>query len=478
MRAKNELPTGERRNFSTVKIVLLSGGSGKRLWPLSNDSRSKQFLKVLKTEHGEQLESMIQRIWKQLKSVNLHQSSYIATCKAQVDMVLSQIGSDAPLIIEPQRRDTFPAIALASVYLYSCIKTDLDEVVCVLPVDPFVENSYFELVKVLDKFVQESGANIALMGGIPVYPSEKYGYIVPEKGKSTHDPITYSRVCNFIEKPVEEQAINLIDQGALWNLGVFSFKLKYMITLLQNMGFPIEYFELEKVYDQLPKISFDYEVVEKADHVIVVPYDGTWKDLGTWNTLTEEMVTNQIGKGIISENSVNTHVINEQDIPVVVIDVSNIVVASSPQGILISDKSASHKIKDIMKNEKERPMFEERRWGWYQVLNHTKISDNHFALTKKIVIEAGKNISYQSHSKRSEVWTVLSGVGEFALDGQLYQVKQGDILKIPKGADHGIKAFSTLEIIEVQMGEELVEEDITRMFMTWDEVIKHCEEKI
>ncbi|MDN3017796.1 sugar phosphate nucleotidyltransferase [Paenibacillus sp. BSR1-1] len=459
-----------------MKIVLLSGGSGKRLWPLSNDSRSKQFLKVLKTD-SEQLESMIQRIWKQLKSVNLQQSSYIATCKAQVDMVLSQIGSDAPLIIEQERRDTFPAIALASIYLYSCIKTDPDEVVCVLPVDPFVDKSYFEQVKVLDKLVQRSGANIALMGGTPIYPSEKYGYIIPEKGETKHNPQSYMKVRNFVEKPKEDQAISLIEQGGLWNLGVFAFKLKYMLTFLQTMGFPIEYFELEKVYDQLPKISFDYEVVEKAEHVIVVPYDGTWKDLGTWNTLTEEMDTNQVGKGIISENTKNTHVINELDIPVVVIGVSDIVVASSPQGILISDKAASHKIKDIMKSEKERPMYEERRWGWYQVLNYTKISDNNFALTKKIVIDAGKNISYQSHSKRSEVWTILLGAGEFALDDQLYDVKQGDVLKIPKGAKHGIKANSTLEIIEVQMGTELVEEDITRLFMTWDEVIKHCEEK-
>lgn len=459
-----------------MKIVLLSGGSGKRLWPLSNDSRSKQFLKVLKTEHSEQLESMLQRIWKQLMSVDLHHSSYIATCKAQVDMVMSQIGSDAPLIIEPQRSDTFPAIALASVYLYSYLNMDPDEVVCVLPVDPFVEQSYFEKVKDLDKILRGSGANIALVGGTPIYPSEKYGYIIPEKGENEDNRNTYLEVRHFVEKPDVDQAIRLIDQGALWNLGIFSFKLKYMITLLQNRGFPVDYYELEKVYDQLPKISFDYEVVEKTDHVIVVPYEGTWKDLGTWNTLTEEMDTNQIGEAIISESCTNTHVINELDIPVVAIDVSNIVVASSPQGILVSDKAASHKIKDMMKNTNERPMFEERRWGWYQVLNYTKISDENIALTKKIVIHSGKNISYQSHSKRSEFWTILSGVGEFALDGQLYQVKQGDILKIPKGTKHGIKAISTLEIIEVQMGEELAEEDITRFLMTWDEVMKHCEE--
>jgi mannose-1-phosphate guanylyltransferase len=460
-----------------LKIVLLSGGSGKRLWPLSNDSMSKQFLKVLKNKQSEQLESMLQRVWNQLQSVNLHQSSFISTNKAQVDMVLSQIGSDAPLIIEPHRGDTFPAIALASVYLYSYLQTSPDEVVCVLPVDPYVENSYFKQVKALDKLVKESGANIALMGGTPVYPSEKYGYIIPEKCISETEHLPYLKVRSFVEKPSEEQANTLIEQGALWNLGVFAFKLNYMIALLQSKGLPVDYVELEKIYDKLPKISFDYEVVEKADRVIVVPYDGTWKDLGTWNTLTEEMDTLELGKVMISENANNTHVINELDIPVVVIDVSNIVVASSPQGILVSDKGASHKIKDIMKNEQERPMYEERRWGWYQVLNYSKISDNLLSLTKKIVIDAGKNISYQSHSKRSEVWIILSGVGEFALDGKLTEVKQGDILKIPTGAKHGIKAISTLEIIEVQMGEELVEEDITRLYMTWDEVMKHCEEK-
>lgn len=456
-----------------MKIVILSGGSGKRLWPLSNDSRSKQFLKVLKSKDNE-LESMIQRVWKQMKAANLHQSAYIATCQAQADMVLSQLGSETPLIIEPQRSDTFPAIALASAYLYSCMNVNPEEVVCILPVDPFVEMDYFEQIKVLEKVVLESGANIALMGGNPTYPSEKYGYIIPDKKITKNGMMSYMTVRTFVEKPKEDQAIGLIQQGALWNLGVFAFRLNYMLTLMQDKGIPVDYGKLEEIYERMPKISFDYEVVEKADHTVVIPYDGKWKDLGSWNTLTEEMDTNLIGRGIISDDSSNTHVINELDIPVTVIAVSDIVVASSLQGILVSDKAVSHRIKDIMKNEKERPMFEERRWGWYQVLNYTKYSDNHKTLTKKFVVEAGKNISYRYHSKRSEVWTILSGVGEFALQDQLYDVKQGDVLKIPIGAKHGIKAINTLEIIEVQMGSELAEEDIIRQFMTWEEVIKYC----
>jgi len=119
-------------------------------------------------------------------------------------------------------------------------------------------------------------------------------------------------------------------------------------------------------------------------------------------------------------------------------------------------------------------MYEERRWGWYRVLDYTKFEDGNEVLTKRIGIEAGKNLSYQVHYRRSEVWTILKGQGEFALDGVIYQVKPGDVLKIPVGAKHGIKAISDLEFIEVQAGNELVEEDIVRLFLNWEEVYAHC----
>lgn len=456
-----------------MKIILLSGGSGKRLWPLTNELSSKQFLKVLKTKDNK-LESMIQRVWKQLKEANLQESTYIATSQAQTNLVLDQLGTDNPLIVEPQQMDTFPAIALASAYLHSCLSVNPEEVVCVLPVDPFVEKDFFEHLKILENLVKENSASIALMGGIPTYPSEKYGYIVPGRELKKSRNISYLTVQSFIEKPKEDDANLLLQLGALWNLGVFAFKLKFMVTLMQNKGMPVLYDDLIKIYGTLPKISFDYEVLEEVDHAVVIPFKGKWKDLGTWNTLTEEMDTNLLGKGYISEDSTNTHVINKLEIPVTVISLSNILVASSPQGILVSDKASSYKIKEIMSKEKERPMFEERKWGTYEILNYTKYSNCHEVLTKKIVIHAGKSISYQYHLNRSEVWTILSGTGEFALEDRLYDVSQGDVLKIPKGAKHGIKANSTLEIIEVQMGSELSEDDIIRLFLTWEEVLKHC----
>lgn len=451
-----------------MDLILLSGGSGKRLWPLSNDARSKQFLKVL--EHNGKLESMVQRVWRQLEKLQLTASTVIATSKSQVDMIYNQLGKQVPLIIEPERRDTFPAISLAATYLYSVKKADLNEIVGVLPVDPYVDISFFEKIKEIESVLKSSDADLALMGVNPTIPSEKYGYIVPfpDSGSS------YLQVSHFKEKPSEFEAINLIDKNALWNCGVFAFKLGYIISLLKSKGLPIQYEDLLKNYHCIEKTSFDYAVVEKAKKVIVLPYDGSWKDLGTWNTLTEEMGTNQIGKGIISNDSINTHLVNELDIPVTVLGIKNAVVAASPDGILVTDKAASPKIKEILKGFEQRPMFEERRWGWYRVLDHTKFDEGKEVLTKRICVKAGRNLSYQKHYERSEIWTIIKGEGEFALNDKISTVKAGDVLIIPTEAKHGIKANIDLEFIEVQTGSQLIEEDIVRIYMTWQEVVANC----
>ena len=453
-----------------MKLILLSGGSGKRLWPLSNDARSKQFLKVLQNEQGEPV-SMVQRVWEQLGSVGLAQSSLVATSKAQVDSIQRQLGQDVTMIVEPERRDTFPAIALAAAYLYSVEKTGLDETVVVLPVDPHVEVGFFSKIKELETVLEESNANLALIGVSPTFPSEKYGYIVPELNEE--NPL-YSRVNHFREKPDGTAAKELIKQQALWNCGVFAFKLGFLISHLTEKGLPTDYDELLKEYTALPKISFDYEVVEKAEHIVVLRYDGDWKDLGTWNTLTEEMPNCRVGNAILSESSRNTHVINELDIPVVVLGISNAVVAVSPDGILVTDKESSPMIKDLVGKFDLRPMYEERRWGWYRVLDRTVFEGGHEVLTKRLSIIAGKNFSYQYHNHRSEVWTIIGGEGQYACNGVVCRVKAGDVLNIPIGAKHGLRAVRDLELIEVQMGSDLVEEDIVRIYMTWEEVEKNC----
>lgn len=454
-----------------MKLILLSGGSGKRLWPLSNDTRSKQFLKLLRgPEH--QLESMVQRVWRQIEAAGLAKNTCVATGKGQLDMIQSQLSHDVPIIIEPERRDTFPAIALAATYLYSVQGVSINEVVTVLPVDPYVEAPFFEAVKGLEASIHRSGADIALMGVTPVEPSEKYGYIMPAVHAGSEAGCW--PVSHFVEKPDEARALQLMRQGALWNCGVFAFKLDHIINLLIRTGLPIHYDEMLKQYHTLPKISFDYEVVEKAERIIAIPFDGVWKDLGTWDTLTEEMEASVIGSGSVSADSRNVHLINELDIPVAVLGLSDIIVSTSPDGILVAHKDASPRVKDAIKGLEQRPMYEERRWGYYRVLDYKKQPDGNEVLTKRICIKAGKNLSYQQHYRRSEVWTVIGGAGDVVLNGAISRIQAGDVLKVPVGTLHSIRAESDLEIIEVQTGSELIEEDIIRLCMNWQEIIVLC----
>ncbi|MBU7595710.1 sugar phosphate nucleotidyltransferase [Metabacillus halosaccharovorans] len=330
-----------------MNIVILSGGKGKRLWPLSTNEYSKQFLKVLKNNEDGTYQSMVQRIWYQLTNNKLGQFATFVTNSSQVELFKEQLNDDITLVTEPESRDTFAAIALASIYLYSVKKVDSEQFVTILPVDAYVEDDFFQKIRDLEQVLKVSGADLSLIGVIPTHPSTKYGYIVPNN-KNHHD--YFYNVKYFKEKPSEEEAQNLFQKEAFWNCGVFCFQIKYVLSIIENLGFPIEYKEFLKCYRNLPKISFDYMVVEKAERVIMVPYFGSWKDLGTWVTLTEEMNVSNLGGGIISEDCKNTHLINELEIPVVAIGITNAVVVATPKGILISDKKQSDKIKTLLKD--------------------------------------------------------------------------------------------------------------------------------
>ena len=186
-----------------MNIVLLSGGSGKRLWPLSNDTRSKQFIKLFKNSDGE-YESMIQRMYRNIKKVNKDSIVTIATVKSQVSSIINQIGNDVGISIETCRRDTFPAIALVTAYLHDVKKMSEDEAVVVCPVDPYVEEDYFLALNELYNMAKEGDANLNLMGIVPTYPSEKYGYIIPEENEKI------SKVKMFKEKPDKEKAKEIL----------------------------------------------------------------------------------------------------------------------------------------------------------------------------------------------------------------------------------------------------------------------------
>lgn len=450
-----------------MKIILLSGGSGKRLWPLSNDSRSKQFLRLLSAPDGSR-ESMIQRVVRQIRAAELTDDIVIATGANQTDSIDNQLGESIRVVAEPCRRDTFPAIMLACSYLKDH-GTAMDEPVVVMPCDSYADDCYYTAVARMADAVGEGIYSMVLMGITPTYPSAKYGYIVPEipvmEVGMEHCSGTFP-VSRFVEKPDVSVAGSLVEEGALWNGGVFAFRLGYIMDIVNTVRPGCSFASLKKEYATLPKISFDYAVVEKADSVGVVPYAGKWKDLGTWNTLTDELDSYAFGNAYV-ESSDDTYVINELELPLVSLGAKGLVIAASPDGILVSERSLSENLKHIVGDIGKRPMYEERRWGEYKVIDSIEFSDGSSALTKQLTLRPGCSISYQKHTFRDEVWTIINGEGEAVLEGERKLVKRGDVIRIPKGTLHTLRALTPLSFIEVQQGSNLVEEDIERFEYSW-----------
>lgn len=430
-----------------MNIILLSGGSGKRLWPLSNDVRSKQFIKIFKKEDGS-YESMVQRVYRQIKKIDKDASVTIATSKTQVSTIHHQLGEDVGISVEPCRRDTFPAIALATAYLVDVLKVDPSEPVVVCPVDPYVEDSYFEALKELSDRVNETSANLVLMGIEPTYPSEKYGYIIPE-GKDK-----VSKVLTFKEKPTAEVAKDYISKGALWNGGVFAYKLQYVLDKAHELIDFEDYDDLFAHYDTATKISFDYAVVEHEKEIEVIRYKGTWKDLGTWNTLTEAMEENIVGKGELNNTCTNVHIVNEMDVPILAMGLHDVVISASSEGILVSDKEQSSYIKPFVDKYEQQVMFAEKSWGSFKVLN---IDDK--SMTIQVTLNKGHKMNYHSHEFRDEVWVITSGEGKTIVDGMEQNVHVGDVITMARGCRHTIIAESELKLIEVQLGEDIQVKD-------------------
>lgn len=448
-----------------MQIILLSGGSGKRLWPLSNSTRSKQFLQLLQNPSG-QKESMVQRVVRQIGESALEASVSIATSESQRDFIETQLGTMVDVVTEPERRETFPAIALSSCYLVSKKGCSRDEVVVVMPCDTYTEARYFDVVAQMVALIEQNVANLVLMGVPAKHASADFGYVIPA---STGD--SYAMVKRFIEKPTEKKAQELINQGAYWNGGVFAFRLGYMMDLVNHYVPTDSFTELRGRYSELPKISFDYEVAEKATSVAVVPFEGKWKDLGDWNALVRELPKAAMGKVIMGRDVEGSTVINELSLPVVCDGVKNVVVAAGHDGILVCSKESSEYIKQYVDPIHMRPMFEERRWGTYRVLDDSRYADGSHSLTKSITLHPGKYISYQIHHHRTEVWTFVEGEGLFVLDGEVRRVKAGDTVIIPVEHYHSIRAITELTFIEVQMGNPLIEEDIERFDWDWENTI-------
>ncbi|MDE5744230.1 MAG: mannose-1-phosphate guanylyltransferase, partial [Paramuribaculum sp.] len=401
-----------------MKIILLSGGAGKRLWPLSNSVRAKQFLKLLTSPSGRR-ESMIQRIVRQIRTSGLAEEIVVATGLSQIGLIERQLGNKQPIVTEPARKDTFPAVYLACLFLYQN-GTPRDEPILVLPCDTYASDGYFSALSRMGNAVNDdSAANMVLLGVKPTYPSSKYGYIIPEKDEKSSTGIRMIK--SFVEKPDVSEASILVQEGALWNTGVCGFKLDYLLKLGCEVFKTMDYSIFREKYSELPKLNFSYEVLAKGNNKAVVEYDGDWNDIGTWNSLTSEMKMQEIGK-VISEDCHESMIINDLNIPLVCVGCDNKIVVASSEGILVADKEQTENIRHLVDQIVTNP------------INYSKLCDNSKEVEKFITIKGTslkirfctiptlRSLDYHINEAVDELWIIIGGTGELSVESHIFEL--------------------------------------------------------
>ncbi|WP_379153634.1 sugar phosphate nucleotidyltransferase [Paenibacillus sp. sgz5001063] len=431
-----------------MHTIFLCGGSGQRLWPLSGRIRSKMFLDLLPAPDGG-TESMIGRVCRQLEQAGLGQSALFVTHKDQLALTQRHTRGRYPVIGEPYKRGTFTAAALGALYLYSTGKAKPEDTLCVAPADMYADDGFFRLFHQFTDILAESQAELVLLGTRPAHPSDQYGYIVPGKAVAKR----YSPVVSFEEKPDTSVAKELIRHNALWNCGIFAFQLGFMLSHLQQMGLPTEPAAFTDLYPGLPVRSFDKEIAEHSNKSVVLKHEGEWLDLGSWGSLSGQLAQTVIGAGGMWGECRNTHIVNELDIPLHVIGVSGVVAVSGPEGILIARKEEANAIKEIIQDVTAESRYGETEWGSYTVLDRTPCGKG-LVITLKLSLLPGQTMSEQLCGHSGTCWLILSGEGEFLLNGLATEAQPGGILTISRGDSYGITAFTAMKLMEIRTVEE------------------------
>ena len=453
-----------------MHIVLLSGGAGKRLWPLSNELRSKLFIKLLPSPAGG-LESMIGRVCRQLENLRLLDSTLIISHQDQADITALHTKGLIPVIGEPFKRGTFTAAALAALYLQSSGMAEVDDIICIAPADVFVEKDFFSSFKRLPNILKEAGADIALLGTRPTHASDQYGYVLPVRFEHENG---YSHVAQFIEKPEIIMAETLLQSGALWNCGVYAFSLSFMLSQIKEAGLPAHYDKLVASYEHQPERSFDKQVAERTKRAVVLPYQGKWLDIGSWEALSAQLDSSVFGHGTISGQSSNSHIMNELPLPIHVIGVPDIIAAASPDGILIANKKHANHIKDQLGSLPLQPMYGEATWGSYRVIDRFITEEDTTVTVLNVMLLPGKNLGLRQHRSRHQAWTVLTGSGQALMNGQIIQVTAGmQFTMILKGF-YSILAETQMIILETRISGPEGEDSVFFEAEDWEKIIEHA----
>lgn len=454
-----------------MKSIILAGGSGSRLWPLSREEYPKQLLSFDKEQ------SLLQKTFNRLCTFSKPADIVTVTNikhYSNIKLQLNKIDSSNVVIGEPFGRNTAPAIA--STLQYFIQQVCEDDIVLIVPSD--------HLIKDIDGFNKtvEQGKELAEQGYIvtfgikPTYPETGYGYIKTEKALS----VGY-KVEKFVEKPNFETAKKYLDSGNYyWNGGIFMGKISTFLNEFKKYASDI-YMHLGKldfsnstqinfsVYEKMPSISIDYAIMEKSDKIALVELQSDWNDLGSWQSIFNVKEKDENGNvltgKVVVDNVKNSFIYSQKEV-VAVSSLENIILVETEDAIMACKLDESQNVKKLYEKLKakesdtiklHKTVF--RPWGYYTCMNS---GDGY--LTKTICVMPKHKLSVQSHNHRSEHWVVLEGTALVLKDGKEYNVYAGDSIDIPLGAKHSLQNpyDKELKIIEIQKGDYISEDDIIR----------------
>lgn len=461
-----------------ITPVILSGGSGKRLWPLSRKNYPKQYLKIF----GE--ETLLQKTLLRLKGIT-NITDPIIICNDEHRFIVAEQCRNSgfknvDIIIEPVGRNTAPAIAVASVY---ASKKYINPTLLVLSADHLIEDTkYFQatLKKAIDITINEK---IVIFGIRPLFANTEYGYIRYSKRFENSNSFFVDK---FIEKPNKKKATEFFENGGyFWNSGMFIFSAEkilkefttYSPEILSNVKESlskstedIDFIRLHKEsFKKAKNISIDFEIIEKTKDVIVIEYLSGWSDIGSWPSIFNELKKDKNGNAILGDVchlDTQNSLIYSEDRMIVSLGISNVVFIDTPDVSFIGKIENMHNFSKIiqMMEDKNRPeIFSHRKvyrpWGWFD-----SISKGDFFQVKKLHINPKSKLSLQKHSKRAEHWVVVKGIATVINNNERIILNMGDSTYIPLGVTHSLEnnENSPLEVIEIQSGTYLGEDDIVR----------------
>ncbi len=455
-----------------MKSIIMAGGSGTRLWPLSRKNFPKQFLSLVDGK------SFIQISAGRMSLMSAVNDIYVVAGEEYQYTIIEHLSKQLQcnfknLILEPSGRNTAPAIALTIKYLLEKELADPKEVIFFSPSDHIIhsEKQFIKYVKDAENLAKES---IVTFGIIPDKPETGYGYI--ELGKQISSNAFY--VDKFIEKPDKEHAEKYLKSGNyLWNSGMFMFSIEVILKAFEE--FAPEFYKIIKEwdyssiianYDKLPSISIDYAIMEKVNNIVCKKVSIKWNDIGSWDSLYEIFPKdnkNNVILGDVETLNVENSLIISQNKLTALIGVTDIAVIETPDAILISDRKQTQNVKEIvniLKDKKRKEAYDHlttyRPWGKYTILEESERYK-----IKKITVNQGSSLSLQRHAHRSEHWIVVKGTALVVIDGRELFIHENESTFIPKSSLHRLSnpGKLPLEIIEVQNGEYVGEDDIERI---------------